>query len=518
MAAGKMKQLAASAGVFNSANQLTGVNAFGKAVILNGGIKKIYDPTNAKLSTAAIGTHPPDFKTVLTGGTSNATMVVDYITSLSGACVIYGLKTGDTSLAFVNGETVTGLDDDGNSVSFVLNANEVLPSDVPGGHLYDFTVFGQDSSFGTLPATAYLSALYLGRLYIGGDPDNPYQWYASAQRNIFNWKYTAGDVSSAIRGGDTDIGDLQDIPRAFIQYGISYLLFGCSHSIYIMINDPAQGGTLRKLSQDIGVFGSRSYCWDENGFLYFVGTGGVYRLSPDGGEIKHLTEFVLPSFISDESADPSTHRITMEYDFDKHGMQIAVVTLADSTNSCYWYERRTDGFFEEVYPNVCSPYSMLFYESQTSSLRGMLYGCGDGYVRTPDSSETDDDTGATTAAIDSHVTLGPFALNEKLGHEGIVSGIHGILSGGASGGSESDSSDVSWYIYVGDSPEEVLEKVAADTHSLNGTLYGPGYIKGGKSLKSVRGRYAAIKLRNNTAGETWGFEELEVNIRPVGRL
>jgi hypothetical protein len=519
MAAGTLLQLAASVGDIDTSDNLTCTNAFGKAIILNGANLKVFDPSSTKITTASVGSHPPDPLTKLTGGTSGAVMYVNYATTLSGACSIYGVKQSENENTFESGETVTGTDNDGNAISFVLNANEVAPKvDIAGGHWYDFTVFGGSTTFGVLPEKAYLGAMYLGRLYITGDPDNPYQWYASAQRNIHDWLYDQEDLASAVRGGDTEVGDLQDLPRALIPYGNSYLLFGCASSMYVMINDPRQGGTLRKVSRDIGVFGARSWCHDEKGNLYFFGTGGVYRLSPDLQQLDHMTEIVLPRLIKDEQVDPSTHRVVMGWDKIRHGFLISIVNLTTGVNSCYWYDSNTKGFFPEQYASSLSPYSMLYYDAAVSDNKGMLMGGGDGYVRVHDDDFTDDSLGVTTQAVDSYVTLGPFKMGKQLGDEGIFEYIHGILAGGATGGSQSDSSNVTWYMYVGNSPEQVMEKVAANTYVVSGTLKGPGYVKGNKSMRRVRGKFGAIRLRNNSASQTWGFEEIEFSIEPVGRL
>jgi hypothetical protein len=519
MAAGTLVQLAASVGDIDTSDNLTCTNAFGKAIILNGSNLKVFDPSSTKITTASVGSHPPDPRTKLTGGTSGAVMYVNYETSLSGACTIYGVKQRDNENTFESGETVTGLDDDGNAISFVLNANEVAPKvDIAGGHWYDLDVFGGSATFGELPEKAYLGAMYLGRLYITGNPDDPYQWYASEQGNIHNWLYDQEDVASAVRGGDTEVGDLQDLPRALIPYGNSYLLFGCASSMYVMINDPRQGGTLRKVSRDIGVFGARSWCHDERGNLYFFGTGGVYRMSPNLQEMDHMTEIVIPRIVKDEQVDPSTHRVVMEWDKDRHGFLMAIVNLTTGVNSCYWYDNVTKGFFSEQYPSTLSPYSMLYYDSATAANKGMLMGGGDGYTRVHDESSANDSLGVTTQAIDSYVTLGPFKMGKELGDEGVFEYLHGMLAGGKSGGSQADSSNVTWYIYVGDTPEEVMEKVSAGTYTVSGTLRGPGYVKGNKSLRRVRGRFGAVRLRNNTASQTWGFEELEISIEPVGSL
>jgi hypothetical protein len=515
VAYGTMTKLTASDGDIDTSDNLTPVPAFQKVVILNGANKKIFDRTDSKIATDSVGSHPPDYDTVLTGGTSGAKMVAHYATSLSGACTIYGYRK--TTATFTSGETVTGTDDDGNAISFVLNADEVTPS-TP--HWYDFTPFGNDSSFGTLPDKLYLGALYLGRLYLAGNPDNPYEWQASRQGNIFDFKFNEDDVQSACSGSDVEFGKIGDIIRTMVQFENDYLIFGCQSSIYALIGDPMQGGSAKRVpgSEGIGIFGARSRCFDTEGNLWFWGPGGIYKLHRGLAGIEHMTEYRLPRIVHDENVDPTTHRITMGYDLKRHGIVVAITNLSTRVNSAYWYERRAGAWYPEQYPEECAPYSMVYYNAQTVANRDMLVGCADGYIRRFDDDEKDDDIGATDEAIDSYITFGPFAMSEDLGGEGIVSNVYGILAGGASGGSESDSSDVTYYVYVGDSPEEVMEKVSAGTYVISGTVYAPGYQKGKKQRKRARGKYAAVRLRNNTSGQTWGFEEIEVEVEPAGRL
>ena len=161
---------------------------------------------------------------------------------------------------------------------------------------------------------------------------------------------------------------------------------------------------------------------------------------------------------------------------------------------------------------------MVYYNSKDVDDRGMLVGCTDGFIRVHDDDTYSDNVGETNQAIDSYVVLGPFPLNETLGSEGIITNIHGVLAGGGSGGSQSDSSNVTYSVFVGDSPEKVMENVNADTYDVTGTLYAPGYRKGKKQRKSSRGKFGAVKLRNNTTGQTWSFESVKVDVIPVGRL
>jgi hypothetical protein len=511
MAYGTMVKLTASDGDIDTIDNLTMFESFGKAVILNGSNKKIADFANSKITTASIGSHPPDYGTILTGGTSEAKMRVDYITSLTDACTIYGFRS--TIETFISGETVTGIDDDGNSISFAINADEVAAP-----HWYNYTTFGNSTDFGALPSKLYLGCMYLGRLYSAGDPAYPHQWYATRQGNIWDWLYNSDDAQSAVTGGDVDIGVSQDIIKALIPYNDDYLLFGCANSFYAIIGDPTQGGSMKHLPCSVGIFGQNSWCFDDLGNIYFWGTGGIYKIAPDLSSIENVTKFKLPGIISDTAAVPSTQRITMSYDFGRHGIIICVTTLADGTNKNYWYEQRTDGLFYETYPEECAVYSSAYYDSNVAAHKELLLGCADGHIRKFSDSSKSDDIGAVDETIDSYMTFGPFPLSNISEGDGIINSVTGILSGGASNGSQSDSNDVTYYIYVGDSAEEVIEKVNVDSYSISGILYAPGYQAGKKQRKGVRGKWGALKLRNATIAQSWGMESIEIDIIPSGRL
>ncbi|KKL74311.1 hypothetical protein LCGC14_2066130, partial [marine sediment metagenome] len=224
--ASTMAEFSAANNDINTVNPLTAVEAFEKIFIANETNLKVIDFANVKLTTSNVGSHPPDFGTVLTGGTSLAEMAVDYITTLSSACVIYGKRT--TTATFQNSETVTGTDDDGNAISFTTSAAEAS-----GPHWYDWTPFGADSSFGTMPSSAYLVALYRGRLVLSGHPNYPHMWYMSKVGNPFNWLYAASTRLTAVAGNNIDAGEIGDIVRALIPYGDDFLIFGCANSIHL---------------------------------------------------------------------------------------------------------------------------------------------------------------------------------------------------------------------------------------------------------------------------------------------
>jgi hypothetical protein len=251
--AGTMIQLAASAigGELDTTDFLTVVEAFEKVFIANGTNLKVADFGNTKIATTDLNTHAPDKGNILTGGTSGAIMIVDYITSVTAdaACTIYGKRT--TTATFSSGETVTGTDDDGNAITFATSAAETAPP-----HWYDWTVYGNDTTnFGDMPSSAYLVARYRGRLVLSGHPNYPHQWYMAKVSNPFNWIYGSTDPLTAVAGNNVDAGEIGDIVRAMIPYGDDFLVFGCADSVHIMDGDPAFGGSIDELSNITGIYG-----------------------------------------------------------------------------------------------------------------------------------------------------------------------------------------------------------------------------------------------------------------------
>jgi len=272
MAAGTMKELTAASGDIDTTDQLNIFEAFQKVVVVNGSNLKIADFMNTKLTTADI--RPDDENnvapikgTVLTGETSTAQMIVDFCDVNNGAANIYGYVTSGT---FQDDEVVTGTNASGTptAVSFTTNS---APTSKP--HWYDYTVYPTIGglSFGTMPAKAYIGCLYRGRVVLSGNPEAPYQWYMSRQGNIWDFAYVANDAQSPVAGGNSDAGELGDIVKALIPYRDDYLIFGCATSMWIMRGDPAAGGSLDELDLTVGIFGANSWCFDNDGNLYFFG-------------------------------------------------------------------------------------------------------------------------------------------------------------------------------------------------------------------------------------------------------
>lgn len=532
VSAGSMTELDTSSGAIDTTDQLNMFESEQKVLIINGAKLKVADFANVKLTVTAM-TSPPAKGDILTQdntGGNIAHMVVDFVNTAKTNIFGYAYYEGTTT-AFV-----TTVDISSNNATATMQANgETAGDPIPNAqisavtakpHWYDWTVYpdivltdgGATKSYGTMPNKAYIGCLYRGRAVISGDPEHPNQWYMSRQLFAWDWEYVAGDAQTPVKGNNADAGEIGDIVRALIPYKDDYLIFGCATTMWFLAGDPAHGGSLNELDLTVGIFGANSWCFDGLGNLFFWGTNGLYS-TPIPGTPGCLTEIPLPKIIKDEGADPSTHRITLGYDRLRAGVLICITLLSDGSNSNYFYDLKSGGFFPEVYPDACGPYSLFFYAANSTTFSDLLVGCKDGYIRKFDDTAKSDDIGASDQAIDSYVTFGPMPMASDIKYKGKLTGLDCVTAGGAASGTQSDSSPITYDVFVGNSAEQVIEKIAADTApSIAGTIAAPGRRRGGMKKRKVTGVYMGVKLQNDTAAQTWGFEQLMLDLKDYGRF
>lgn len=498
-----------------TADPLDMTEGFQKAFIVNETNLKVMDPKSVKITTVAIGTNKPDLGTILTGGTSGAQMVVQYVhvTNFSGApdgaATIYGYPlVAETSF---EAETVTGTNDAGDVISFTGTA-EVL-----GPHFYDWTTWLDDTAtYGTMPSRATLVCLYRGRLVMAGNTDDPFNWYMTKVGDPFDLNISDTTAIAAVKGNSADAGLLGDMVRALIPYKDDYLIFGCSNSIWLLRGDPASEGSIDKLQDVDGLFDRDSWVYDIDGNLYMFTMSGIIRMTPDF-QIEHLTKLNLPNFVKDLNLDRDTHQVSLGYDPELHGLCIAVTNTSAKTNENYWYDLTANGFFPESYPADISVTSLFTYKAEDQDYRKLLVAGMDGYIRWFDPDSKDDDVGASNQAINSYVLMPVIPMSEDIDHEGKMTSLTIVTAGGASSGAYGDTDSVSYDIYTNDAAETLVEDVKDGASSLfSGTLTGTGRQK--RVRDKARGVYLGVKLSNSTDTETWAIEKISGNAQNAGRL
>lgn len=510
---GTMSQLVASIGQLDTSDLIDMFELYGKAFIVNNDLKKVVDFANIKLTIDALTTAPTK-DSVITQLTGGATMVVDYVSA--DKTLIYG--------RVLSGTFVT-------TAGYTLSGGSMDPTDhVPTAvtsppHFYDWTIYaGVTATYGTLPTNTTIGCNYMGRAVLSGFGKYPHQWYMSRQGNPWNWLYGVNDKQSAIAGNDAEEGEVGDVIRALIPIKDDYLIFGCESTIWYCIGNPCDGGSIEPFAKETGIYGPKAWCFDGSENLYFWGRNGLYKTKVPGQPVC-ISEVKLPNLINDEAPNPSTHRIVLSFDGTKNGIIISITKLSDGTNSNYWYDLRAldkneiGGFFPEVYPEECSIYSSFYYESKNPTYRKLILGCKNGYLQFFDPTAEDDDIGSNEEVIDSYVDFGPIQMSDDPKFLGKLTSLICEGAGGATDGSQSDSNNIYYKIFIAKSAEEIIEKLYANSVPIiSGTFISPGRQHGGNMRKKISNVYMGIKLGNNTVAQTWAMEQLLYEVKRTGRL
>jgi len=452
----------------------------------------------------------PGRGTILTqtsGTNSGAAMGVDFVNTTTSAALIYGFRT--TVLTFENAETVEGFDKDGNAITLTLNAAEVAP-DPP--HYYNWTPYANDTTtYGSMPDRATIGALYRGRPTLSGNPDNPHQWYMARQNNPYDWNYGTLDAQSAVAGSNADAGEIGGIITALIPYKDDYLLFGATTSVWRMNGDPAAGGRLVEVSLTTGIFGANSWTFDDQENLSFLGNGGVFQLPPQVGITPvDITQELIPDFWSDWALDASIHTVTMAYDKLNHGILMCKTLLADGTNENYWIDTRTKGFFPESYPTNSGVYYAYYYDAIDPAFQSLILGTTGSYLKQFDAATLNDDTGASTQAIDSFVVFGAILAAANGDSKARLTLASHTLS--------ADSSAVISSIFTHHTAEQLIDGIDDATLSPVIVTTITPTTRPVRRRQRARGTYFAVRLQNAVASQTWGLESFTINVEPSGRF
>jgi hypothetical protein len=485
-----------------------------KVYIANDAILKVVDFVNTKLTLDTAMTAPPRRGQEIVQANSGAKMIVDYVAK-GALTVIYGRTTTGTFTTNA-ADTLSG---DTMSPTTRYPTAVALPT-TP--HHYTWGVYADvadTDEFGEMPPRATIGNRWRGRACLTGNSIDPHQWYLSRQMNPYDMMYGEDDEQAAVAGTDAKAGKVGDIVTASIPYSDDYKIYGSIGDLWVLRGDPAAGGNLDKLIEGIGVISQSAWCWDDAGTLYILDLKGMYKITPGLTAIEPMTSDKIPNFTKDLALNPETQRIVLSFDPAKEGIVISVTTIETGANVNYFYDLQSGGFSPETYPVQDAIMCSHYYDADDPEQRRLLFGVYDGHMRILDPASKSDDIGSmaspATQAIDSYVLLGPVMIGGNHNFNGRMNSLTVVTAGGKAGGTVPDSDDVAYSVYVGDDAETVIEKADAGTSLFAGTIAAPGRAK--RVRHRARGVFIAVRLGNNTAGETWGMERILAEIVPAGR-
>jgi hypothetical protein len=369
-----------------------------------------------------------------------------------------------------------------------------------------------DPSPGTVPVGCELVSMWRDRIVLAGDINNPHLWYMSKSGDPTNWDYSPGTTTSldAVAATNSDAGEIGEPVRAIVPHSDECMLFGCSSSLWALRGDPQAGGRITRLSDEVGIIDRAAWCYDSEGYLYFLSQDGLYMMGPGCGEVPtSVSREKLPAELL--RIDRSVFTVSLAYDFLFRGVHVFVSNSSVSATTHWWIDVKQSGAGDRASPSTASfwpvslgtsldafsSFSRRDYTPASSSLSPTIMGCRDGYLRQYDSSEYDDD--GTT--ITWHADIGPIPL-AGTGHEGTLDELNVSVAAG--------SGNIQAAVRTGQSAESGFNASAFETFDLNST---------GLNLTHrprMRGESAFIRFSGNEAGTTAAIEDVLIKRTQAG--
>ena len=355
------------------------------------------------------------------------------------------------------------------------------------------------ASAGTIPLNCTFGAIYRDRLCLSGD-DNAI--YMSKQGDYTNWDFGAyfEDPGRAVAFQLSLSSDVGPLPTAMIPCKDSYMICGSARTLWVVNGDPTTG-ELKRISEHIGIIGSRAWCkFDET--IIFLSEEGLFMIGANGSGLTPLT----PESVPDElrAVNLSTKTVSLGWDQDRKAVHIYVRTTAAAvlTDTHWIYEIGAKAFWPMHIPNAHSPIVVAQHAGE------LLLAGEDGYIRKVSG---DDDDGTS---IESHVAIGPLRLGSA-NHFGRILNMHASL---ASGGGT-----VTWRVVTGDTAEDAADNVKLAIEAFQAGNSYATYVKAtgtwtsGRAIMSyprVRSIWICLWLESTAK---WAYEGVVLESIPSGK-
>lgn len=347
---------------------------------------------------------------------------------------------------------------------------------------------------GKIPERCKLMVNWRGRIVIARGVDSPQQWHMSALGNPFSWnQFPIPRLSTrAISGVNARIGLAPDDINCLIPYTDNVLIFGCDSTIWAMVGDPADEGSVggfRQVSRTTGMAFGRPWAIDPEGIIYFFGSrGGVWRMTP-GSEPQSISDQQIDSLLRD--ADLGTYRVELVWDDEWNVLRVMFCGSAEAIH--YVWDREDKGWWTDQLPYGVE--TLLTIDGDAPGDRKLVMGCADGYIRKWDSSVYNDDG----TAITSRFLIGPVTPQDSR-NKWRFRDFRAQMS--------ATQDPLTMNVYESDTPDN------KGTLRLT-TVLQPGRNKS-RPLQAC-GPYVWFQGTHSTASKRWSVESMSVEAIPVGR-
>lgn len=288
--------------------------------------------------------------------------------------------------------------------------------------LSDNVIAPLSASAGSVPAGCRVARTWRGRLVLAAPDSGQQNFFMSRQGDPTDWDFSQPDPAAAFAGNASTSGRIGDIIIDIIPFSDDALWIMCDHSIWAVIGDPLDGGTIIPISPAIGIIGTNAWTLAPDGTVWFVGTGGLYHASSPRTQPQLVSATTYPQFF--QGIDRKSNYFRLAYDRDNYGFWVFVTAIESGIGSTHlWADSRPRSFeygvtvsaqdqvpslFPQHFPDRHGPISALVWDGDGPSDRYILFGGRDGVIRKLDPTTFTDDGDA----IEASVTLGPVSPSQ----------------------------------------------------------------------------------------------------------
>jgi hypothetical protein len=197
--------------------------------------------------------------------------------------------------------------------------------------------------------------------------------------------------------------------------------------------------------------------------------------------------------------------VCMEFDTEFRGAWIFLHNIQAGQATSWFFDWENKAFWPMQYP--LTQEAVRAYFVATPTVRGVLLGCMDGYLRRHSTAYTNDDG----TALGSYVEIGPIRLAGSEYDEGKLTEIIGTPHYGLAG-------TVTWTVKAAKNAQSLYNAQSGSVYTTTGTWTAgtDGSSLSTKDRQRIRGGAAVVKLEE-TDGQPWAIESVLCAIQTAGK-
>jgi len=356
---------------------------------------------------------------------------------------------------------------------------------------------------GTVPVGNRAIALYRDRLVLAVDGTGAIYFSKAGDPNDWDFGGNFEDPARAFALGTGTLAGLLPQPvTAIFAYNDDCMVIGTASQLFILRSDPAFGGALNNVSQDVGILDVAAGTFTPEGQFIFLSFDGLYIMPGGcGASPFELSRTVLPEELRDLNKDLVF--VSLAYDQKARGVHIFLTYDSDShsaTGDHWWFDWEGKGFWRVELDDDQAPTAVVQYLGSHSHDSDVIIGTRTGKIERFHKFHYKDKSGSDTA-IDAFCDYGPIDLGNSE-RKGAVRSLTSVLA--------ADSGDVTWRLFVGNDAESVSNQTGT------GFTTG-GWSAGTNNRSDPRAGGGAAMLRVEENSEIpWAVEGITATILDLG--